>query len=76
MWISSSAPFVEEREGAAPALLSLVLADIGRAARAGATDDEIASRLAGAPLASLEAKLAALDAWEHQQVMKAMGAED
>lgn len=76
IWVSPSAPLVEERDGAAPALLSLVLADIGRSAHASATDEEIAGRLAGTPSDALLEKLGRLDIWETEQIMAAMGSAE
>lgn len=75
IWVSPSAPLVDKREGAAPVLLSLVLADIGRTAHAGATDEEIAGRLAGTPPAALLEKLGRLDIWETEQIMAAIAAD-
>ena len=74
IWVSASAPFVDERDGAAPVLLSVVLADIGRTAHGGATDEEIAARLAGKPSEALLDKLGKLDVWETEQIMNAMAA--
>jgi hypothetical protein len=74
IWIAEAAPVLADIEGYDPtqALLSAVLADVVRSARAGATDDEIAARLAGAAPASLAPKLAAADAWEAEQYAAAM----
>lgn len=72
IWSAAGAPFVEQRDEAAPVLLSLVLAEIGRAGHGAATEDEIASHLAGTPTPSMIEKLAALQQWEGDQAMKAM----
>jgi hypothetical protein len=75
VWTSFEAPFAVDLPAYEPAqgLLSAVLADLGRVFRAGATDDEAAARLRGEQPASLDDKLTAFEAWEHEQYMAAMG---
>lgn len=57
----------------ASTLLSLILVAIGRGFRAGATPDEVVALVEGREDAAVAAKLAALDAWETEQLMSALG---
>jgi hypothetical protein len=84
LWISEAAPLLEPVGPAAPAhgLVSLLLADVARCFRAGATTAEILARYGerseegesgdGADLASLAEKLATQSAWEAEHYMTAM----
>lgn len=76
IWLDESAPVLERIEPApahpAAGIVSLVLADVGRCLRAGATIEEILARYDNA--SAIDDKLAALRAWESEQYAAAMSA--
>jgi hypothetical protein len=80
LWISEDAPFIDSVGEARPAhgIVSIVLADVARCFRAGATDEEILARYGersaapSAALRAMESKLSELGAWEGDQYIEAM----
>jgi hypothetical protein len=79
LWRSEEAPMVDSVPAhPANGIVSLVLADVARCFRAGATNDEILARYGErgaektAALEALESKLGELGAWEGEQYIEAM----
>ena len=78
LWVSEEAPYVEpiKEPRALSGILSTLLADVARAFRASATDEEIRAHYgpdgAADLRASYDAKLAKLSAWESAGYVRAM----